>query len=116
MAHGSRLARNPGRRPDRRRPREWHLYVVRTVDGCLYTGVTTDVKRRFAEHMAGGRRAARYLRAHRPAAIVLSRAIGTRSQALKAEYRFKQLTKEQKERAIGNAAAVVRRLLRGQPG
>jgi len=83
-----------------RRPQLWRLYVIRTVDNCLYTGVTTDVRRRFAEHQSGGPRAARYLRAHRPAAIVFSRVVGTRSHALKVEYRFKQLTRKQKERVV----------------
>jgi predicted GIY-YIG superfamily endonuclease len=29
----------------------WHLYVIRTVDGCLYAGIATDVRRRFQEHV-----------------------------------------------------------------
>lgn len=75
----------------------WYLYVVCTVDGHLYAGVSTDVERRFAEHLRQGPKAARYLRAHRPAALVFSQAIGSRSLALKVEYRFKQLTRSQKE-------------------
>jgi putative endonuclease len=78
----------------------WHLYVIRTVDNCLYTGVTTDVKRRFAEHKGQGPRTAKYLLAHRPAALAFSRAIGERSLALKVEYRFKQLVKREKESVI----------------
>ncbi len=78
----------------------WHLYVVRTVDRNLYAGVSTDVARRFAEHASQGRKAAKYLRAHRPARLVFSQAIGTRSLALKVEYRFKQLAKPQKERIV----------------
>lgn len=75
----------------------WHLYVVRTVEGFLYAGIATNVKRRFHEHEAGGPRAARFLRAHRPKELVFSRRIGSRSLALKVEYRFKQLTKRRKE-------------------
>ena len=75
----------------------WHLYVIRTVDQYLYAGVSTDVQRRFAEHLGQGRKCARYLRAHRPARLVFFQAIGSRSLALKVEYRFKQLTRAQKE-------------------
>lgn len=75
----------------------WYLYVVRTVDRHLYAGVSTDVERRFAEHLGQSRKAARYLRAHKPARLVFSQAIGSRSLALKVEYRFKQLTRAQKE-------------------
>jgi predicted GIY-YIG superfamily endonuclease len=28
----------------------WHLYLVRTAGGRLYTGIATDVDRRLAEH------------------------------------------------------------------
>ena len=41
---------------------EYYLYMIRTRRGALYTGITTDVDRRFAEHQAGGPKAARYLR------------------------------------------------------
>jgi putative endonuclease len=78
----------------------WHLYVIRTVDRTLYAGVTTDVERRFREHLRQGRRAARYLRAHRPEKLVFSQEVGDRSAALKAEYWFKCLPREQKEQVI----------------
>ena len=78
-------------------PQSWHLYVIRTVDGCLYAGITTNVKRRYLEHLTGGPRAARFLRARPPQALVIKRRIGSQSLALKVEYRFKQLTKRNKE-------------------
>ena len=36
----------------------WHLYLIRTNQGHLYTGVTQDVQRRFKEHQEGGLKAA----------------------------------------------------------
>ena len=78
----------------------WYLYVVRTIDRHLYAGVSTDVERRFAEHLRQGPKAARYLRAHKPARLVFSQEIGSRSLALKVEYRFKQLKRPQKERIV----------------
>ena len=78
----------------------WHLYVIRTVDGCLYAGITTDVRRRYQEHATGGHKAARFLRANPPRELVFKRRIGSRSLALKVEYRFKQLPKRDKEAII----------------
>ncbi|MCP5910167.1 GIY-YIG nuclease family protein, partial [Klebsiella pneumoniae] len=31
----------------------WFLYLVRTADNALYTGITTDVARRFLQHQTG---------------------------------------------------------------
>ena len=78
----------------------WHLYVIRTRDQKLYAGVTTDVQRRFKEHLSQGRRAARYLRAHKPERLVFSQLIGDQSLALKVEYWFKRLPRQRKERII----------------
>jgi len=78
----------------------WSLYVIRTVDGSLYAGITTDVRRRYREHTSGGPRAARFLRAHPPQELVFRRRIGSRSLALKVEYRFKQLSKRDKEAIV----------------
>jgi putative endonuclease len=78
----------------------WFLYVIRTVDNFFYAGITTDVERRFNEHTAGGRKAAKYLLAHKPSALVFFQAVGGRSLALKVEYRFKRLTKRDKETIV----------------
>ena len=78
----------------------WHFYVIRTVDGRLYAGVATDVRRRYREHAAGGPKAARFLRANPPRELVFKRRIGSRSLALKVEYRFKQLSKRDKEAIV----------------
>ena len=78
----------------------WHLYIIRTADGALYAGIATDVRCRYLEHAGGGPRAARFLRAHPPRELVFNRRIGSRSLALKVEYRFKRLAKRDKEAII----------------
>lgn len=78
----------------------WFLYIIRAADNSLYTGITTDVARRFAEHSEGGKLAARYLRGRAPLTLCFQHDIGTRAKALKAEYRFKQLAKTEKERLL----------------
>ena len=78
----------------------WWVYIVRTVDDRLYCGVSTDVDRRFREHQAGGARAAKYLKTHRPSALVFSLPVGGRSLAHKVEYHMKRLPRCRKEAII----------------
>jgi putative endonuclease len=75
----------------------WSLYILRCVDGTLYTGVATDVARRLAEHQAQGPKAAKYVRGRTPLELVYTREVGTRSEALKEEWRIKRLSRAQKE-------------------
>ena len=60
---------------------DWHLYILRTASGSLYTGVTTDVQRRLSEHQSGGPRCARSLRGRGPLELVFSQPVGDRSRA-----------------------------------
>ena len=76
----------------------WHLYLIECHDGTYYTGITTDVERRFAQHLKGD--GARYTRSHKPLRVLACLAIGTRSEALKAELTIKRLPKEEKVRAV----------------
>jgi putative endonuclease len=75
----------------------WFLYLIRCKDGSLYTGITTDVKRRFNEHQEGGRKGSKYLRGKAPLEQVLKRKIGSKSLALKVEHIVKRMTKTEKE-------------------
>ncbi|PLR36381.1 hypothetical protein CYR55_12030 [Chimaeribacter californicus] len=78
----------------------WHLYILRTAAGQLYTGITTDVPRRLTQHQNG--RGAKALRGKGPLMLVFHCGIGDRSAALKVEYRVKQLSRGQKERLVGD--------------
>ena len=79
---------------------DWYLYIIRTGSGELYTGITTDVERRFAEHEEGGAKAAKYLRGRGPLTLAISQEVGSRSAASKAEWAVKQLSKADKEELI----------------
>lgn len=79
---------------------QWHLYMIRTRDGDLYTGISTDVARRFAEHQAQGERCAKYLRGRAPLRLVFEKPIGDRTLAYKAEHYIKQLPKLEKEALV----------------
>lgn len=85
----------------------WSIYIIRTVDDRLYAGVSTDVSRRYREHLAGGVRAAKYLKAHRPQALVFYKPIGSRSLAQKVEHHLKRLSRDQKETVIRRQALSV---------
>lgn len=76
----------------------WFLYLVRTANNALYTGITTDVARRFLEHQTG--KGAKALRGKGELTLAFSAHVGELSLALKMEYRIKQLTKRQKERLV----------------
>lgn len=75
----------------------WFLYMIRCGDGSLYTGITTDVQRRFGEHQGGSRKGSKYLKGKAPLSLVVKKKIGRRSLALQVEHRVKRLTKQEKE-------------------
>ena len=83
----------------------WHLYLLECRDGSIYTGIARDVEKRFAAHCAG--KGARYTCAHPPLRIVAAIVIGDRSQALRAEYRVKQLNAAEKRRLAADPELLV---------
>lgn len=87
-------------------PLDWHVYMIRCADGSLYTGIATDVGRRFEEHRSGGGRAAKYLRGRAPLGVVFSRKIGDRRSALKMEAKIKKAPKRMKERLIDDPSGI----------
>ncbi|EAA7243723.1 GIY-YIG nuclease family protein [Salmonella enterica] len=76
----------------------WYLYLIRTADNALYTGITTDVARRYRQHQTG--KGAKALRGKGELTLAFAAQVGDRSLALRIEYRIKQLTKRQKERLV----------------
>ncbi|SEM64004.1 GIY-YIG nuclease family protein [Halomonas caseinilytica] len=75
---------------------QWHLYVIEMANGALYTGITTDVERRLAEHRAG--RGAKALRGKGPLQLVYQQAVGDRGEALRLEAGVKRLSAQGKRR------------------
>nr|WP_194335048.1 GIY-YIG nuclease family protein [Mariprofundus sp. KV] len=76
--------------------------MIRCNSGQLYTGITTDVDRRFAEHQQG--KGAKFLRGKGPLELVFTALIGDRSDALKMEIRVKKLRRSEKEALIQRGA------------
>ncbi|WP_288351788.1 GIY-YIG nuclease family protein [uncultured Marinobacter sp.] len=79
---------------------QWFIYMIRTAKGALYTGITTDVARRFAEHQAGAPKGARSLRGKGPLELVFSAETTDRATASKLEWQIKQWPRRQKEALI----------------
>lgn len=76
----------------------WWVYMLRCRDGSLYTGVTTDVERRFAQHRAGT--GAKYTRSHPPEAVVYRETLPDKPAALRRELAIKRLDRSAKLRLI----------------
>jgi putative endonuclease len=77
--------------------KDWFLYLIRCKHGRLYTGITTNVERRFAEHARNDKKGAKCLRGKAPLMLVMKKKIGSRGMALKIEARVKKLPKIKKE-------------------
>ncbi len=74
------------------------VYILRCRDGTLYTGITTDLRRRFTEHKAGT--ASKYTRARGAMRMVYAERCGTRSAALRREAAIKKFTRTEKLKLI----------------
>jgi putative endonuclease len=75
-----------------------YVYVLSCADDTLYTGYTTDVARRVAEHDAG--EGAKYTRGRTPVEPVHVERFETKSAAMSREHEIKQLSRAEKERLI----------------
>lgn len=73
----------------------WFVYIVKCADDSLYTGVAVDVDRRLNEHNDSPK-GARYTSSRRPVRLVYSAQCKSRSEAMKEEWRIKQLTRSEK--------------------
>ena len=74
----------------------WFVYILRCADNTLYTGITTDLKRRLFEHNET-KKGAKYTRCRRPCRLVYHSSWSGRSEAAKEEYKIKKLKRREKE-------------------
>jgi len=77
----------------------WAVYILRCSDETLYTGITTDIKRRINEHNFSSL-GAKYTRARRPVRVVYEAGFCNRSMAAQKECYIKRLPKLEKEKLI----------------
>lgn len=75
----------------------YFVYMLETEKGTIYTGITTDVLRRFKEHQDGRlHKGAKYTNANKPVKILYTKEYETKSEAMKEEYRIKRLPRGKK--------------------
>ena len=79
---------------------KWFVYIARCKDTSLYTGITTDIKRREIEHNKDNKLGAKSLRGKRPVQIVYFESYSTQSEARKREMAIKRWDKEYKLKLI----------------
>jgi len=77
----------------------YFLYLLRCADGTFYCGVTNDLEKRLYAHnfLKSG---AKYTRSRRPAALAYSKRFRTKGAALKAEWKIKKLSREEKMKLV----------------
>lgn len=80
---------------------EWQVYILLCSDGSLYTGISTDVERRFRDH-AGGQ-GARYFRGRAPVQILYREGGHDRASASRREAEIKRLPRPAKLALIASA-------------
>ncbi len=79
-------------------PFMYFLYVLKCSDSSLYTGITTDISRRFIEHKNG--MGGNYTRSHGASEIVYTEKYKDRSAAQVREAEIKKLSREKKLQLI----------------
>ncbi len=72
----------------------WYVYMLRCGDGSLYTGSTTDVRRRLETHQSG--KGAKYTRSRLPVSLAYTEMAADRSAALRREAAIKKLPRGEK--------------------
>ncbi|MDO4633941.1 MAG: GIY-YIG nuclease family protein [Eubacteriales bacterium] len=77
-----------------------YTYILKCSDDSLYTGWTTDLKKRLDTHNRGT--GAKYTRSRLPVVLVYYEEYETKQEAMQREYAIKQLTRRQKEALISS--------------
>jgi putative endonuclease len=72
----------------------WNVYIVKCSDGSLYTGITTDLKRRLKQHNSGA--GGSYTRLHRPVKLSYHEFQPDRPSALIREAGIKRWSRKRK--------------------
>lgn len=78
----------------------YYVYIIRCRPDVLYTGITTDVRRRMSEHAGQSEKGAKFTRSHEVIAIEALWTAGDRSLASKLEAALKKLTRARKNALI----------------
>jgi putative endonuclease len=78
----------------------WFVYMIFTEKKRFYTGIATDVERRFVEHLCDPSKGAKFFRSDRPIVVVYCEEFSNRSEASKREAAIKKLSRIGKEKLV----------------
>ena len=79
----------------------WQVYIILCSDNSLYTGITTDMERRFRQHQEG--RGAKYFRGRQPLQVVYLENGHCRSSATRREAQIKAMNRTDKTLLVSKA-------------
>ena len=74
---------------------KFYTYILECSDTTLYTGYTSDLEKRLAEHN-GSKLGAKYTKARRPVILKHFESFATKSEAMKRECEIKKLSRKEK--------------------
>lgn len=80
-----------------------YTYIIKCADNTLYTGWTTNLKKRIDCHNSG--KGAKYTRTRIPVTLAYYEAFSTKQEAMRREYQIKQLSRQEKEALIASHPA-----------
>ncbi len=78
--------------------KSWVVYLLRCNDNSLYTGLTSDIKKRLIAHNKGI--ASKYTRARLPVKLITMSGCMNRKEAMRLEIKIKRMPKEKKVAAL----------------
>ena len=79
---------------------KYYIYMLRCEDESIYTGSTGSLERRINEHLSASPKASKYTRSHKAVKLEAAFSCESKNDALRLEYRIKQLKKPQKESIV----------------
>ena len=77
----------------------YFVYLLKCKDNSIYTGITTDLERRFAEHK--NKKGGHYTSSRGVERILHTEEYPSRSEALKREAEIKSWCREKKMKLVG---------------
>lgn len=78
----------------------FYTYILRCSDNTLYTGWTNDLEKRLQSHNNG--KGAKYTKARLPVEMVYYKEVESKEEAMRLEWRIKQLRRSEKIKLINN--------------
>ena len=91
-----------------------YTYILECEDHTYYTGWTNDLEKRFQAHLNG--KGAKYTKSHRPLRIAYYEMHATKKEAMRREWRIKQMTKKEKVQLIKSPLTICAKYWKGHYG